>query len=130
MRRLPDDEIAARSDVTHMADAVLDFDHFIALDRQSIRLQLAAGVLLLCIGSLGVFGAFSSLIQPSPPNVEMIVQSIGAVVGVAGLFPFNNCWSRWERIKTLQAIRLNPSVLDKDSEQELLRKLYAKFLGV
>jgi len=52
------------------------------------------------------------------------------VVGLIGLFPFNNCYARWERIKTLQAIKLHPEALDPDSEHELVRKLYAKFLGV
>jgi hypothetical protein len=60
----------------------------------------------------------------------MITKAAGGAISLAGLFPFNNCWSRWERIKTLRAILRNPSALDPDSEHELVRKLYAKFLGV
>ena len=35
-----------------------------------------------------------------------------------------------ERIKTLRAIKLNPTALDADTVNDLIRKLYAKFLGV
>jgi len=113
-----------------MADAAFDFEHFIALDRQSIRVQLAAGAILLAIGGLGLLGAFSALVQPGAANIDMITKIAGVGVSLAGFFPFNNCWARWERIKTLRAIRRNPSALDPDSEHELVRKLYAKFLGV
>ena len=61
---------------------------------------------------------------------DTISKGAGFVVGLIGLFPFNNCYARWERIKTLQAIKLHPEALDPDSEHELVRKLYAKFLGV
>ena len=119
-----------RGDVGDMADVAFDFDHFIALDRQSIRLQLVAGALLLLVGALGLFGPFTALVAPGAANIDLIAKGAGAVTSLIGLFPFSNCWSRWERIKTLRAIRLNPSSLDPNSEQELFRKLYAKFLGV
>jgi hypothetical protein len=60
----------------------------------------------------------------------MITKGVGLVVSLVGLFPFNNCWSRWERIKTLRAIKLNPALLDSESTHDLIRKLYEKFLGV
>lgn len=119
-----------RGDVSGMADVAFDFDHFIALDRQSIRLQLVAGTLLVLVGALGLLGAFTAFVQSGAPNVDLIAKGVGVVTSLVGLFPFNNCWSRWERIKTLRSIRLNPTSLDPSTEQELLRKLYAKFLGV
>ena len=113
-----------------MVDATFDVDHFIELDRQSIRLQLVAGVLLFIVGTFGILGAFAKLVGAGAPNIEMITKGVGLVVDLVGLFPFNNCWSRWERIKTLRAIKLNPAVLDSETVHELVRKLYAKFLGV
>jgi hypothetical protein len=113
-----------------MADAVYDFDHFIALDRQSIRFQLVAGTLLIIIGALVIIGAFTAIAPSEGGNLEVITKSIGSLVSLAGLYPFSNCWSRWERIKTLQAMRLNPGALDPDSMHELVRKLYFKFVGV
>ena len=113
-----------------MTDATIDVSHFIELDRQSIRLQLVAGVLLFIVGTLGILGAFTKLVDAGGANIEMISKGVGLVVDLVGLFPFNNCWSRWERIKTLRAMKQNPSVLDSETEHELVRKLYAKFLGV
>ena len=113
-----------------MAVATFDVEHFIALDRQSIRLQLIVGVLLVVVGLFGVFGLFAKLATAGGDSFEMISKGAGFVVGLVGLFPFNNCYARWERIKTLQAIQLHPEALDPDSEHELVRKLYAKFLGV
>lgn len=113
-----------------MADAVYDFDHFIALDRQSIRFQLLAGTLLIIIGAVVIIGAFTTLGQGGGGNLEVITKSIGTLVSLGGLYPFSNSWSRWERIKTLQAMRLNPGALDPDSTHELFRKLYFKYLGV
>lgn len=113
-----------------MSGAILDVDHFIKMDRQAIRLQLMAGLMLLIIGSLGALGAFAKLVEAGSSNVEVISKGVGVVVSLVGLFPFNNCWARWERIKTLRTIKLNPAALDPESVHELVRKLYAKFLGV
>jgi hypothetical protein len=113
-----------------MADPTLDVDHFIELDRQAFRLQLGAGSVLLLIGMLGVWGTLGTLVGVQGPNIDMITKGVGLVISLAGLFPFNSCWSRWERMKTLRAIKLNPALLDADSTHELVRKLYAKFLGV
>jgi hypothetical protein len=115
-----------------MTDATFDVDHFIALDRLSIRLQLLAGLLLVLIGTLAFWGGAKLILAGSAnsPNVDVITKGVGVVIDLVGLFPFNNCWARWERIKTLRAIKLNPGVLDPESVHELIRKLYAKFLGV
>ena len=126
----PDCGPSKGDDVTAMADAAFDFEHFIALDRQSIRVQLAAGAVLLAVGALSLFGAFGGLVQPGAANIEMITKAAGGAISLAGLFPFNNCWARWERIKTLRAIRRNLSGLDPDILRVLLGQLYAKFLGV
>ncbi|HWT97028.1 MAG TPA: hypothetical protein VN229_05415 [Terriglobales bacterium] len=125
---------------------LLDVEHFITLDRQSIRLQFALGIILLSVGTLGIFGAFAHLADPDPgvdlgigaansagngfANFDTISKCVGLVINLAGLFPFNNCWSRWERIRTLRAIQHNPSILDTSVRNDLIRKLYAKFLGV
>ncbi len=113
-----------------MADPTLDVDHFIAMDRQSIGFQLGAGVVLVLVGTLGLLGTLGRLVGSDAPNVDMITKGIGLVVSLVGLFPFNNCWARWERIKTLRAIKSNPALLDSQSAHDLVRKLYAKFLGV
>jgi len=116
--------------------ATLDVEHFIALDRQSIRIQFGLGIALLVVGTLGIFGAFAHLADSgagpgtSLANFDLISKCVGLVINLAGLFPFNNCWSRWERIRTLRAIKLNPAMLDTSDRNDLIRKLYAKFLGV
>jgi hypothetical protein len=116
--------------VGQMPNGTIDVDHFIELDRQSIRIHFVLGLALLVVGTLGISGAFSGLISSGVPNFETISKGVGLVINLAGLFPFNNCWSRWERIKTLRAIKLNPSLMDSAALNELIRKLYAKFLGV
>jgi hypothetical protein len=113
-----------------MADPPLDVDHFIAMDRQSIALQLGAGGVLVLVGMLGLLGTLGKVVGSDVPNIDMITKGVGLVVSLVGLFPFNNCWSRWERIRTLRAIRDNPTLLDSVSAHDLVRKLYAKFLGV
>jgi len=116
--------------------ATLDVEHFIALDRQSIRIQFGLGIALLIVGTLGIFGAFAHLADSGTgpatgfANFDIISKCVGLVINLAGLFPFNNCWSRWERIRTLRAIKLNPAMLDTSDRNDLIRKLYAKFLGV
>jgi len=125
---------------------MLDVEHFITLDRQSIRLQFALGIALLIVGTLGIFGAFAHFANPDPgvdlgigtgdgagigfANFDVLSKCVGLVINLAGLFPFNNCWSRWERIRTLRAIQHNPAILDTSVRNDLVRKLYAKFLGV
>jgi len=113
-----------------MPTTTFDVRHFIALDRRSIRIQFGLGVALLIVGTLGIFGAFSEVAAPGIPNFETISKGVGLVINLAGLFPFNSCWSRWERIQTLRAIEANPEALDAESTNDLIRKLYAKFLGV
>lgn len=113
-----------------MVDATFDVEHFIVLDRQSIRFQIVAGIVLVVVGLFGFFGLFAKLIASGGDSFEMISKGVGLVVSLVGLFPFNNCYARWERIKTLQAIQLHPEALDAASAHELVRKLYAKFLGV
>ena len=124
------DGLCLHRNVGEVANATVDVDHFIELDRQSIRIHFMLGLALLVVGTLGISGAFSGLFSSGVPNFESISKGVGLVINLAGLFPFNNCWSRWERIKTLRAIKLNPSAMDADALNELIRKLYAKFLGV
>ena len=113
-----------------MAAATINVDHFIELDRQSIRLQVIAGLLVVVLGILALSGMASKMISVGGPNVDLIDKGVGLVVTLTGIFPFNNCWSRWERIKTLQAIKLNPALLEPETLQKLLSQLYSKFLGV
>jgi hypothetical protein len=115
-----------------MTDATFDVDPFIAMDRQAIRFQLLAGLLLVVFGAVAFLWGATLVVSASAntANVDMIAKGAGIVIELVGLFPFNNCWARWERIKTLRAIKLNPGVLDPESVRELVRKLYAKFLGV
>jgi hypothetical protein len=115
-----------------MTDATFDVDPFIAMDRQAIWLQFLAGLLLVAIGTVAFLGGAQLVgaASANTPNVDVIAKGVGIVINLVGLFPFNNCWSRWERIKTLRAIKLNPGVLDPESVRDLIRKLYAKFLGV
>jgi hypothetical protein len=109
---------------------IFEVDHFIELDRQSIRFQLAAGLFLCAVGGAVMLVGFSPLAVVSLYNLETVTKAGGFLVSLVGLFPFNNCWSRWERIKTLRMIKHNPAVLDAETERELVRKLYQKFLGV
>ena len=111
-------------------DKPLDVGHFIELDRQSIRYQVAAGVVLLLAG----VGVMVSGFGKGPPvggyDLETITKAGGALLSLVGLFPFNNCWSRWERIKTLRQMQKDPDALDAETRSELVKKLYSKFLGV
>lgn len=116
--------------VGQMPNATIDVEPFIELDRQFIRIHFVLGLVLLAIGTLGMAGAFSSILSSGVPNFDIISQGVGLIIDLAGLFPFGDCWSRWERIKTLRAIQHNPSAMDADALNELIRKLYAKFLGV
>src|SRR5215813_2618539 len=104
--------------------AAFDVEHFIALDQQSIRIQFGLGIALLAVGTFGVLGAFAGLVQPGGAslgfvNFDAISKAVGLVIDLAGLFPFNNCWSRWERIRTLRAITLNPAALDAETRNDL-----------
>jgi hypothetical protein len=111
-----------------MANATFDVEHFIALDRQSIRLQLVAGALVFIIALLVAFGLARFI--GATGGVDVITKGAGVFIGLVSLFPFNNCYARWERIKTLEAIKLHPDALDAHSTHDLVKKLYAKFLGV
>jgi len=112
------------------ADKPLDVGHFIELDRQSIRYQIVAGVVLLLAGA----GVMVSGFGKGPPvggyDLETVTKAGGALLSLVGLFPFNNCWSRWERIKTLRLMQTNPDAIDAETRSELVKKLYSKFLGV
>ncbi len=110
--------------------ATFDVEHFIALDRQSIRIQLGIAAAIVVLGLFGIFGLFAKLATSGSGDFDTISKGVGLVVTLVGLFPANNCWTRWERIKTLRAIQLHPEMLDAATEQEFVRKLYAKFLGV
>jgi hypothetical protein len=123
-------ESAGSAGISLMTSATFYVDHFIKLDRQYIRFQLVAGVFLVVIGTLVMVGTFNGAFVAGGPNVDMIARGVGVVVDLVGMFPFNNCWSRWERIKTLQEIKRNPALLDAKRAHELVDKLYAKFLGV
>lgn len=113
-----------------MADATLNVDHFIAMDKQSIRLQIAAGLPLLAIGGLGLAGTFTKLVEIGNPDVELIGKGVSLVVTLVGLFPFKACWERWQRVQTLEMIKADPAALDAEHTHELIYKLYQKFLGV
>lgn len=107
-----------------------DVEHFIALDRQSIRIQLIVAAVIILVGIFGLSGLLAKLATGTADSFDTVSKGVGLVVTLLGFFPANNCWTRWERIKTLQAIQLHPGSLDPESEHELVRKLYAKFLGV
>jgi hypothetical protein len=113
-----------------MADATLNVDHFIAMDRQSIRLQIAAGLPLLAIGGLGLAGTFTKLVEAGNPDVELIGKGVSLIVTLIGLFPFKTCWERWQRVQMLEAIKADPAALDAEHTHELIYKLYQKLLGV
>jgi len=112
------------------ADRPLDVGHFIELDRQSIRYQVVAGVVLLVAG----VGVMVSGFGKGPPvggyDLETISKASGILVSLIGLFPFNTCWSRWERIKMLRLMQKDPDALEAETRNELVKKLYSKFLGV
>jgi hypothetical protein len=112
------------------ADKNLDVRHFIELDRQSIRYQVAAGVALLVAGGAVMVGGFGKLPPVGGYDLETITKAGGMLVSLIGLFPFNNCWSRWERIKMLRLMQQDPDALDSATRNELVKKLYSKFLGV
>jgi hypothetical protein len=112
------------------ADNNLDVGHFIELDRQSIRFQVVAGVVLLAAGGAVMVGGFGKLPSVGGYDLETITKAGGMLVSLVGLFPFNNCWSRWERIKMLRVLQQNPEALDTATRNELVKKLYSKFLGV
>lgn len=116
--------------VGQMPNATIDVEPFIELDRQFIRIHFVLGLVLLVIGTLGMSNVFSSLISSGVPNADTISQGVGLIVNLAGLFPFGNCLFRWERIKILRTMKHNPSGMDAAAVNELIRKLYAKFLGV
>jgi hypothetical protein len=113
-----------------MTDATLNVDQFIAMDRQSIRLQIAAGVPLLAIGAFGLAGMFGKLIETGNPDIDLIGKGLSLVVTLVGIFPFKTCWERWQRIQTLEVIKAHPEALDAEHTHELVYKLYQKFLGV
>jgi len=105
-------------------------DHFIEMDRQSIRFQMTIGVLMLLIGSSILVVAYAGAFSGGNVNMDIITKAAGVLINIFGLFPFNSSWSRWERIKTLEIIRDTPEALDPNSTKDLIIKLYAKFLGV
>jgi hypothetical protein len=112
------------------ADKHLDVSHFIELDRQSIRYQVVAGIVLLAAGGAVMVGGFGKVPPVGGYDLETITKAGGMLVSLIGLFPFNNCWSRWERIKMLRLLQNDPDALDSDTRNELVKKLYSKFLGV
>jgi uncharacterized membrane protein YidH (DUF202 family) len=112
-----------------MGDPTFDVEHFIALDRRSIVIYSAAGAALLAFGLFAILG-FAQLVASGGNSFDTISKGVGVLVSLTGLFPFSNCYARWERIKTLQAMQRHPEALDAATEQELVRRLYAKFLGV
>jgi|SRR4051812_12630539 hypothetical protein len=111
-------------------DRGLDVGHFIELDRQSIRYQVVAGVVLLLAGAAVMLGGFGKPAPVGGYDLETITKAGGMLLSLVGLFPFNNCWSRWERIKMLRMMQQDPDALDSESRNELVKKLYSKFLGV
>jgi len=114
-----------------MPAATFDVEHFIALDKRYIRILLPFGLVLILVGLLALTGIFRVVVHGNESQViDSITKGGGAIVTVIGLFPFNNCYSRWERIQTLRMMKLNPNALDYKSKHELVSKLYAKFLGV
>ncbi len=112
------------------ADKPLDVGHFIELDRQSIRYQIVAGVVLLLAGVAVMLGGLGKGPPVGGYDLETITKAGGMLVSLVGLFPFNNCWSRWERIRMLRQMQQNPDALDAETRNDLVKKLYSKFLGV
>jgi hypothetical protein len=114
-----------------MADVAFKLEHFIAMDKRYIRILLPIGLFLVASGLLGVFGTIRIAVHGSESDaINTITKALGALVTVIGLFPFNSCYVRWERIQTLRVIEHNPKALDYKSKHDLVCKLYAKFLGV
>jgi hypothetical protein len=107
-----------------MTRAALNLDHFIALDKRYIRILLPVGFLLVFIGLLGLSGLFRVVVTAKASDaVDMIVKAFGLLVSVIGLYPFNNCYVRWERIQTLRAINLNPDALDYSRASSLFQEV-------
>jgi hypothetical protein len=110
--------------------STLHIDRFIKLDRDSIRVQLVVGLVLFVAGIIVMLAGFGKLVTAGSFSLDTITKVGGFLITLVGLFPFNNCCSRWERIKMLRAMKLDPQALDAATTEELVRKLYQKFLGV
>jgi hypothetical protein len=113
-----------------MADITADLNHFIAIDRQSFQLQIAIGAVVLVVGSAVTAYGFSGMAASGESSLDTIIKLGGFVMDLAGLLPFNNCLTLWQRIKTLRAIQLNPNSLGAAVVRDMVTKMYAKLLGV
>jgi hypothetical protein len=114
-----------------MAELVQEVEHFIALDRQSIRLQVIAGVVLVAIGIAVLLssGAITA-VAGGGASLDIATKAAGFLNTLAGFYPFNGSWTTWQQMKTLEAMKANPQLLESEEGKALVNKLYQKFLGV
>lgn len=113
-----------------MADTTANLNHIIAMDRQSFRVQIAIGAIVLAVGLAVTAFGFVGVPSAGESDLDMIIKLGGFVMDLAGLFPFNNCLTLWQRIRTLRAIQLNPDLLGAETVRDMVTKMYAKILGV
>ena len=111
-----------------MTQARLKVDHFIRLDQQALWIygSIFLGILILGGGAI----IFALISGTGDPDFDRILKWSGPGMTLISGFPLNSFVSRWERMKTLQAINLDPTVFDTDSLRALIQKLYARSLGV
>ena len=65
------------------ADKTLDVGHFIELDRQSIRYQVVAGVVLIAAGAAVMVGSFGKVPPVGGYDLETITKAGGMLVSLA-----------------------------------------------
>jgi len=109
-----------------MAATALSIDHFIAMDWQAIRLRLLLGAALIALGGLLAFGAVNALPIEGDKYMDFAGKAVGLITSLTGLYPFNDSWVRWERIKTLAAIRQQPGLLEQSFVEDMIKALYKK----
>jgi hypothetical protein len=122
-----------------MAEATLDIDYFIRMDRRAVRVYLAAAALIVLVGGAVIVVSFAGGAAAPQSNADLLIKLGGFLMSLVGLVPFKEGWARWERIDTLRAIKArfealsrDPSAPDPDLAQvrEMVNRLYAKFLAV
>jgi hypothetical protein len=99
------------------------------LERRTFQIQLVIGAAVLGIG-LAVVGVGLAGLRAGGTEFHLITTLGGALMALAGLFPFNSCLTLWQRIRTLRAIRVNPDLLGTEIVRDIVTRMYAKSLGV
>ena len=107
-----------------------DVEALISMDRTAVRILLLAGAVFLVLGAAVGLGIGGQLFGGQGEFLELAEKSAGVVSSIVGLYPFNLCWQRWQRLKQLEVLRSNPNLIEPATMRELLGSLVRQNLGV